>query len=81
MAREEARRLLGLVPDQDLPTLTRILRALAIEPVSTSFTYAAEGKEDIAPGSFATFARADADIVAGKVLSHEEVMRILLEPE
>jgi predicted transcriptional regulator len=76
--REEVHRLLELVPDEDLPTLRRIVRALAVEPTRVSFEDAPEGEEDFTPEDLAALARAKADIAAGRVLSHEEARRLLL---
>ncbi|MHB0876804.1 MAG: hypothetical protein ACYC5O_12270 [Anaerolineae bacterium] len=79
--RETVHRLLELVPDEDLPTLRRIVGALAVEPACVSFEDAPDGEEDFTPEDLAALARAREDIAAGRVLSHEEAKRLLLEDD
>jgi len=79
--REEVHRLLELVPDEDMPTLRRIVGALVVEPTCVSFKDAPEGEEDSTPEDLAALARAKEDIAAGRVLSHEEARRLLLEAD
>ena len=79
--REEVHRLLELVPDEDIPTLRRIVDALAVEPPCVSFEEAPEGEEDFTAEDLAALARAKEDITAGRLLSHEEARRLLLETD
>ncbi|MGQ9555676.1 MAG: hypothetical protein ACUVWR_16375 [Anaerolineae bacterium] len=50
-----------LVPDEDIPTLRRIVGALAVEPPCVSFEEAPEGEEDFTAEDLAALARAKED--------------------
>jgi len=72
--REEVRRLLELVPDEDLPTLRRIVRALVAETaVFAAFDSAPLDDEgELSDEMIAKLAESDRAIVEGRVVSHEE---------
>jgi hypothetical protein len=76
--REEARRLLELVPDKDVPTVRRILSALAEEAPRVSLDEAPEDDEPVTQEDVEAQAEARADKAAGRVYSHEEAMRLIL---
>ena len=75
--REETRRLLELVADEDMPTLARIVRALAAEPATTSLEDAPEDDEPVTQEDIEAQAEARADVAAGRIYSHEEAKRLI----
>ena len=77
--REEVHRLLELVPDEDLPTLRRIVRALAVEgAVFAAFDNAPLDDEgELSDEMIAKLAESDRAIAEGRVVSHEEARRRL----
>ena len=79
--REEARRLLELVPDEDLPTLARMLAGLAHaeeDPVRAALAAAPEDDEgELSEETAAALAEGRREIAEGCVFAHEEVMREL----
>jgi len=75
--REETRRLLELVPDEDMPTLARIVRALVATPAAVSLEDAPEDDEPVTQEDIEAQAEARADIAAGHVYSHEEAKRLI----
>lgn len=75
--RERVKSLVDLVPERDLDTVAQMLRGLAEDPVSAAFESAPLDDEDVSEEAAAALRKADADIAAGRVHSHEEVLRKL----
>jgi len=79
--REEAHRLLELVPDEDLSAAARMLRGLVGEredPVLAAFANAPVDDEgELSDEAIADLAEADADVAAGRVMTTEELCRRL----
>ncbi len=75
--REEVRWLLELVPDDDLPTLRRIVSALAVEPPCVSIDDAPEEDEDLSSDDLAAIEAGRQAKREGRVVSHEEARRRL----
>lgn len=75
--RDELRRLLERVPDEDLPTLTRIVRALAVESAVAGLEEAPEDDEPVSQEDVEAQAEAREDMAAGRVYSHEEAKRLI----
>ena len=77
--RESVHQLVDLVPDTDLATLARIVRALASEAaVFAAFDNAPLDDEgELSEEAIADLAEADRAIAAGRVVSHEDARRLL----
>ena len=74
--REEARRLLELVPDEDLGAATRMLRGLVggqQDPVLAAFANAPLDDEEWTPEDEAARQEGQADVAAGRVMSTEQL--------
>ena len=82
-ARDDVKRLVDLVPEEDLPTLRRLLRGLLRErdPVVAGFANAPEDDEEVTEEDVAALEEADRANAEGRVVSHERARRILLEGE
>ena len=76
--RERVRALIELVPDEDLPTLARMLAGLAVEPGCVSLEMAPEDDEPVTREDIEAQAEARADVATGRVYSHEEAKRLVL---
>jgi hypothetical protein len=77
-------RLVDMLPERDLDAARRMLRGLLTpgeDPVLRAFLEAPEGDEDMSPEDLEALARGDADVAAGRVVSHKEARRILLGDE
>ncbi|MHB0875934.1 MAG: hypothetical protein ACYC5O_07815 [Anaerolineae bacterium] len=77
--RQRLRRLVELVPDEDVPTLLRIVDALAAEdPVLAAIENAPLDDEgELSDETVARLAEADRAIAEGRVISDEELRRRL----
>ncbi len=75
--RERVKDLIDLVPDADLPTVARMLRALAAaDPVIAAFENAPEDDEgELSDEMIAKLAESDRAIAEGRIVSHEEARR------
>ena len=77
-------RLVDLLPERDLDAARRMLRGLLTpedDPVLRAFLEAPEEDEDMSARDLEALARGAADVVAGRMVSHEEARRILLATE
>jgi predicted transcriptional regulator len=84
LVKERVKQLVDLVPDDELCVVERMLRGLVgveADPVLRAFAEAPEGDEDFSAEDLASLTRGDADIAAGRVVSHEEARELLLEAE
>lgn len=78
--RESVRRLVELVPDQDLATVEKMLRGVVGEadPVLAALAAAPEDDEgELSEETAAALAEGRREVAEGRVFSHEEVMREL----
>ncbi len=75
--RERVKKLVDLVPDSDLDAAARMLRGLAVDPVAWTLDNAPLDDEPITQEDIDAQAEARADIAAGRVYSHEDVVRRL----
>lgn len=77
--REEAHRLLELVPDEDMPTVRRMLAGLARkDPVLAALEAAPEDDEgELSEDAIAGIEQARRSIAQGRTLSTEELCRQL----
>ncbi|MGQ9555663.1 MAG: hypothetical protein ACUVWR_16305 [Anaerolineae bacterium] len=78
-SREEAHRLLELVPDEDVGVVTRMLRGLVAQedPVLAAFLNAPEDDEELTEEDIAAIEEGRRAIAEGRVVPHEEVRRRL----
>ena len=78
--REEVHRLVELVPDQDLPTVRRMLAGLArdVDPVSWALEHAPADDEPVTQEDIEAEAEASEDIAAGRVYPHDEAKRLIM---
>jgi len=77
-------RLVGLLPEGELDTAEHVLRALVAHAGSSlpaALANAPEDDEPISEEAILAIAESHADILAGRVYSHEEVKRFLLGEE
>jgi len=77
--REDAHRLLELVPEEDLPRVVKMLQDLAREEdqVLVALRTAPEDDEAWTPEDEAAWQQGKADVAAGRVMTTEELCRRL----
>jgi predicted transcriptional regulator len=75
MDRNSLHRLIDRIPDADLLAARRFLEYLAVSPALRAVQTATLDDEEVTRADEESMARAQADIEAGRVTSHEEVLR------
>jgi hypothetical protein len=75
MDRDPLHSLIDRIPDADLLAARRFLEYLAVSPAFRAIQTAALDDEEVTRADEESMARAQADIEAGRVTSHEEVLR------
>jgi hypothetical protein len=75
MDRNSLHRLIDRIPDADLLAARRFLEYLAVSPAFRAVQTATLDDEEVTRADEESMARAQADIEAGRVTSHEEVLR------
>lgn len=77
--RETVRRLVELVPDQDLATVEKMLRGVVGEadPVRAALAAAPIDDEEVTDEDLAAWEEGRADVAAGRVMTTEELCRQL----
>ncbi len=75
MSREVLHDLVDRIPEQELLAARRFLEYLAAGPAYRSALAASPDDEPVTGGDAAAIERAREDVRAGKVISHEEILR------
>jgi hypothetical protein len=63
------------VPRADIPTATRMLQALIVDPLWLSIEAAPFDDEELTPEAIASIREAEDSIARGEGIPHEEIMR------
>jgi hypothetical protein len=77
-------RLVDMLPERDLDAARRMQHGLLSseeDPVLRAFAEAPAGTEEMSADDLVALARGDADVVAGRVVSHKEAKRVLFGDE
>lgn len=77
--REAIRRLVELVPEQDLATVEKMLRGVVggVDPVRAAFQRAPLDDKEVTEEDIAALEESRKAVAEGRVCSHEEVLRSL----
>jgi hypothetical protein len=75
MTRETLHELIDRIPEGEIAAAQRFLEYLATSPAFRATLSAPPDDEPITSGDVESIARAHRDIQAGKVVSHEEILR------
>ncbi len=75
MGRDALHTLIDRSPDEELPTAQRFLEFLAASPAYRSALSATPDDEPVTDGDAQAISRARNDVRAGRVVSHEELLR------
>ncbi|MGD0498854.1 MAG: hypothetical protein ABSC23_10515 [Bryobacteraceae bacterium] len=75
MSRDTLHDLVDRIPDEELPAAKRFLEYLAVSPAYRAALSAPADDEPVTEADIAAIARASAEVRAGKVVSHDEILR------
>lgn len=75
MDRDSLHRLIDRIPEADLLAARRYLEYLAVTPAFRAVQTAPSDDEEVTRGDEEAMTRADADVEAGRITSHEDVLR------
>ena len=75
MTRRALHDLVDRIPDQELSAVQRFLECLAINPAYRAALSAATDDEPVSEADAAAITRAREELGAGKVVTHDEVLR------
>ena len=75
MSRDALHDLVDRIPEDELPTAKRFLEYLAVSPAYRVALSAASDDEPVTEADAIAIARACEDVRAGKVISHDDVLR------
>jgi hypothetical protein len=75
MDRNSLHRLIDRIPDADLLAARRFLEYLAVSPALRAVQTATLDDEEVTRADEESMARAQADIEAGRITPHEDVLR------
>jgi hypothetical protein len=75
MSRDALHDLVDRIPEEELPAAKRFLEYLAVSPAYRAALSAALDDEPVTEADATAIARAREDIRAGKVISHDEILR------
>jgi hypothetical protein len=75
MTCESLHELIDRIPEEEIAAAQRFLEVLATSAAFRAARSAPPGDEPITRGDAEAIARAQGDIQAGKVVSHEEILR------
>ena len=75
MSRDILHDLVDRIPEEDLPAAKRFLEYLAVSPAYRAALCAAPDDEPVTEADAAAIARAREEVRAGKVISHDEILR------
>ena len=75
MSRETLHDLVDRIPEDELAAAERLLESLAVSPAYRAALSAPPDDEPLTEADIAAIARAQDEVRAGKVSSHEEILR------
>jgi hypothetical protein len=75
MSRETLHDLVDRIPEEELPAAKRFLEYLAVSPACRAALSAPPDDEPLTEADVAAIARARDEVRAGKVISHDEILR------
>lgn len=75
MNRQSLHRLIDRIPEGDLVAAQRFLEYLAVSPALRAAQLAAPDDEEVTRSDEEAIARAQADVDAGRITTHEDVLR------
>jgi hypothetical protein len=75
MSRDTLHELVDRIPEEELPAAKRFLEYLAVNPVYRAALSAQPDDEPLTEGDAAAIIRVREEVRAGKVISHEEILR------
>ena len=75
MSRDTLHDLVDRIPEEELPVAQRFLEYLAVSPAYRAALSAAPDDEPVTEADATAIARAREDIRAGKVISHDDILR------
>ena len=75
MSRDALHDLINRIPDEELPAAKRFLEYLAVGPAYRAALSAAPDDEPVTEADAAAMERAREEVRAGKVISHDEILR------
>jgi hypothetical protein len=75
MSRDTLHDLIDRIPEEELPAAKRFLEYLAVSPAYRAALSAAPDDEPVTEADATAIARAREEVRAGKVISHDEILR------
>ncbi len=75
MTREALHELIDRIPDSDIVAAQRLLEHLAGNPSYRAAMFASPDDEPVTPGDAEAIERVRRDVQAGRVVSHDDVLR------
>jgi hypothetical protein len=75
MSRDTLHDLVDRIPEEELPAAKRFLEYLAVSPAYRAALSAPPDDEPLTEADVTAIARARAEVRAGKVISHDEILR------
>jgi len=75
MSRDVLHHLVDRIPEEELPAAKRFLEYLAVSPAYRAAMSASADDEPVTEADAAAIERAREDIRAGRVVSHNEILR------
>jgi hypothetical protein len=75
MSRDTLHDLIDRIPEEELPAAKRLLEYLAVSPAYRAAFSAPPDDEPVTDDDATAIARATDEVHAGKVVSHDEVLR------
>jgi hypothetical protein len=75
MSRDTLHHLIDRIPEEELPTAKKFLEYLAVSPAYRAAFSAPPDDEPVSDEDAAAIARAKDEVQAGRVVSHDEVLR------
>jgi hypothetical protein len=75
MGRDTLHDLVDRIPEEELPAAERFLEYLAVSPAYRAAFFAPPDDEPVTDADLAAIARARDEVRAGKVISHDEILR------
>jgi hypothetical protein len=75
MSRDTLHDLVDRIPEEELPAARRFLEYLVVSPAYRSALIAPRDDEPVTEGDAAAITRAAEDVRAGRIVSHDDVLR------
>lgn len=75
MSRDVLHHLLGRIPEEELPAAKSFMEYLAVSPAYRAALSASQDDEHVTEADAAAIERAREDVRAGRVISHNDIVR------